>query len=444
MSIDLDSAEASIVRERNPQRAVELLTQAAEFCRNSDRRLYLPQILLDRGRTYLAANDAERAWRDFAAGIDELESQRGAIANLELRSRMLNTAEDLFDEAIALQVRRNDANAAFQLAERARARALLDVVEKAPVANVSDVAKELDRDTALVEYAVLPESLVIFSIRDGAMRMHTVAVKVSESTPAEVLLGPVKDDIAAAKKIIFVPDKILQRVPFGQYLVQSHAVEIAPSASFLVARKIEKTKQRSVLIVGNPAPNPDENLEALPSVEREVDDVGAIYRPARVIFGPDATKQRFISEAPNYDVIHFAGHGVSDEESLTASLLFAKTKTDSGRMYMSDIAKLKLPRAPLVVLAACGTLRGKAAGVEGMPSLARSFLAAGASTVIGTLWDIDDAKSATLLASFHRHIVAGDSPAVALQSAQREAIARGGEDADPKNWAPFVVYTATP
>jgi CHAT domain-containing protein len=79
-----------------------------------------------------------------------------------------------------------------------------------------------------------------------------------------------------------------------------------------------------------------------------------------------------------------------------------------------------------------------------MPSLARSFLAAGASTVIGTLRDVDDATAGGLLASFHRSIAAGATPAAALRSAQLDAIARGGADAEPKNWAPYVVYTATP
>jgi hypothetical protein len=49
-----------------------------------------------------------------------------------------------------------------------------------------------------------------------------------------------------------------------------------------------------------------------------------------------------------------------------------------------------------------------------------------------------------LLAAFHRSIAAGASPAAALRNAQLDAIARGGADAEPKSWAPYVVYTATP
>jgi len=105
---------------------------------------------------------------------------------------------------------------------------------------------------------------------------------------------------------------------------------------------------------------------------------------------------------------------------------------------------MRLPRAPLVVLAACGTLRGKTESIEGMPSIARSFLAAGASTVAGTLWDVDDARASAMGTAFHRAVDAGATPALALQEAQRDAIARGGEDAHPKHWGAYVIYTAVP
>jgi tetratricopeptide (TPR) repeat protein len=456
LTIELDGAEAIAVRDASPQRAVELLGRAVRFCQENDRRPYLPSFLLQLGRAHLAAGDGDAAWRAFAQAMDELEAQRGAIRDLELRSRMLDTAEELFDEALAFQVGRGDAAAAFAVAERARARGLLDATGgAAPVVSAQTVASRLEAGTVAVEYAVLPDMVVIFSIGPGGLRMHTVPVKADRLTAdrsdlANLLLAPVREDLGGAASVVFIPDKILQRVPFaslpwnGRYLIETHTVSVAPSASVLRPERVIGPKQRSVLIVGNPAPNPELKLELLPSVEREVASVSAIYRPARVLFGVKATKARFAADAPGYDVIHFGGHGVSDEESLTASLLFARDGSDPGRMYTADIEKLRLTRNPLVVLAACGTLRGRARGKEGMPSLARSFLAAGASTVVGTLWNVDDNQSGPLMTAFHRRIAAGETPASALRTAQLEAIARSGADAESKNWAAFVVYTVRP
>lgn len=456
LAIDLDTAEAVMVRERDPRRAIELLGRTIAFGRRTNRRFQLPRVLLERGRAYMAGDEDSLAWQDFSAAMDELEAQRSAIPDIALRSRMLNTAEDLFNEAIAFQVRRGNAEEAFRVAERARARSLLDVlsVDARPVASSAVVASRLPAGTLLVEYAVLPKQLVIFSIRDDGLRMHTVEIN-SNDLPSRVseavLLEPLRDEIAAAANLIIVPDKILQRTAFsslrwsGQYLVQTHTISETPSASRLVAsRPKERSREGSILIVGNPAADPEQNLDALPAVDREIEAISAMYDQAHVLLGSEATKARFVEKASQYDTIHFAGHGISDEESLTAALLFARGGRDLGRMDSSEITQLRLPRSPLVVLDACGTLRGRPVGMEGMPSLARSFIAAGASAVVGTLSDINDDRAASFITSFHRYMIDGASPPEALRAAQIEAIRRGGSAAYPKNWAPFVVYTATP
>jgi hypothetical protein len=269
--------------------------------------------------------------------MDELEAQRGAIDDVMLRSRMLDTAEELFDEAISLQVRRGNAETAFAVTEHARGRSLLDAVEGSPqpLSSSSAVAGRLEPGTLLLEYAVLPEQLVIFAISNDGMKMHIVKVKreelASHKDLAPLLLEPVRDDVAAAKSLIVVPEKSLQRVAFaglrwnGAHLVQSHAISIAPSASRLAAsRPVTKPKVASILLVGNPTADEEQNLEQLPAVEREINATRAFYGPARVLLDEEATRARFAEEAPKHDVIHFAGHGTSDDGSLTAALLFAR------------------------------------------------------------------------------------------------------------------------
>jgi hypothetical protein len=440
LTIEADAAEA-MARAGDPRRAVDLLSRTVTFCREHNRRLFLPELLLQRGRAYLAARDDSAAAADFSAGIDEIEAERAATVDASLRARMFDVAKDLFAEAIAFEVRRENAEGAFALAERARGRALLDLTGRAahPVASSKEIASRLDRETLLLEFSALPDRVVVFAIRDGVMRMTSVAMKTPDLPR---LLDAVREDLAVTSNVIVVPDGILQHASFAPYLVRTHAISVAPSASLLAANGRRATKGGTMLIVGNP--EGDDDTPALPEVEREVKALATVYRDAKLRFGPDATKARFIAEAAKYDAIHFAGHGFSDTDALTASLLFARDGADSGRLYLDDIARLRLTRAPLVVLAACGTLRGRATGMDGMPSIARSFLEAGASTVIATLESVDDAPTARLLRDFHRHLGSGESAAQALRDAQLDAIARGGEDARAKNWAPFVVYTTVP
>jgi CHAT domain-containing protein len=476
---EIDQAEAVVAMQRNPGRAIGLLTRALEFAAKSDQYIFMADLLWNRGRAHLAAGEKDAARADFLAGIEELEKQRGTIGTPELRARFFDASEGLFDDTVDLLADRGDAAVAFQVADRAKARALLEIDESAavpaPLLTPAVLAERLP-NAALVEFAVLDRGVVVFCVRNGDVRMQKLPIaadalrkkiealrqsianepvermRIVAAELYENLFGAIGDQIESAESLIIVPDDDLQRVPFGalwqrsknQYLAQSHVVTIAPSAAVIARRTAPVREQRSVLLIGNAAGNEEESLAYLPSVNDEIASLRRVYRSSRVLFGTEASKARFMTEVAAFDVIHFAGHGLSDDESLTASLLLARSDNDSGRLYMSDIAALRLPRAPLVVLAACGTLRGRVGGVEGMPSLARSFLAAGASTVVGTLWDTDDAGSVQLLTSFHRSIAANASPAVALRNAQLEAIARGGENAEPRNWAQYVIYAATP
>jgi CHAT domain-containing protein len=95
----------------------------------------------------------------------------------------------------------------------------------------------------------------------------------------------------------------------------------------------------------------------------------------------------------------------------------------------------------LVILAACGTLRGNAEHIEGVPTIARAFLAAGARSVVGTLWDIPDQASARFFAEFHRQLRADGDPAEALAKTQR-AFLTSNDRAHPSAWAAAEVFGA--
>jgi CHAT domain-containing protein len=139
-------------------------------------------------------------------------------------------------------------------------------------------------------------------------------------------------------------------------------------------------------------------------------------------------------------LIYFAGHADSDSGRSSAALLLA----DGATLDESDIVRLHLDRNPLVVLAACGTFRGDAMHVAGMPSLARAFLLAGARAVVGTLWEVEDDVTSALFLDFSNQLRAGASPARALGHAQR-AMLHSSEPRlmHPATWAPVEVVSGS-
>jgi CHAT domain-containing protein len=466
MAAVLDAAEGTVLRDRDPARAIEVLTRALDFYQRNQRTWLVPDVHLQRGRAYAAAGDQAGAWREYAAGLDAVESQRLASVAPAGRAQVLDAAEDLVDEALALLVATKDTDLAFSYAERTRARSLLDLIDDGNAAAVDrrTIQALLPPDVLFVEFAVLRDQLVTFAIRNNDYRVFTAQLRpidlgrrvdrlstlIAARAPLDIvrrdakelydlLFGQLGSLTTGARSIVLVPDYVLQRVPFAglwtaeRWLFEEASLVVAPSASVLVAgSKKPAARYRNLLVVANPQLS---SMVSLPFAEREADAIAALYGSPKALSGKQATKANFLAAVPHADVIHFAGHGLGDAE-LSPALFFAG---ESGRMYAHEISHLTLPRRPLVFVAACSTLRGRSTGLDGTRSIASAFLGARASTVVGTLWDIDDEPSAFIATEFHRAL-GHESPAEALRTAQRASLARGGHPAD---WAPFVVFSTT-
>jgi CHAT domain-containing protein len=102
---------------------------------------------------------------------------------------------------------------------------------------------------------------------------------------------------------------------------------------------------------------------------------------------------------------------------------------------MADLFTLRLDGA-LVTLSACETGRSAVVGGDELVGLSRGFLFAGASTLVQSLWRVDDTSTARLMHRFYTELCHGKAPGAALRSAQCSFIDHG---VHPYIWAPFQV-----
>jgi len=156
----------------------------------------------------------------------------------------------------------------------------------------------------------------------------------------------------------------------------------------------------------------------LPDVLAELADVARPYRQSSTVGRATFAAVRDAGA----DVIHLAGHTTAGTGAEGAVLIFA----GGERVPWSRVASLHLAQAPLVTLAACGTLRSDGRPDARTLSLGGGFLAAGARGVIGTLVPIADRDARELFTRIHQKLAAGAWPCDALREAQVEDRARGG------------------
>jgi CHAT domain-containing protein len=152
------------------------------------------------------------------------------------------------------------------------------------------------------------------------------------------------------------------------------------------------------------------------------------------VLEPDLAKYRYV---------HLATHGIfnSDQPHLSGlvfSLLDEKGKAVDGFLRLNDIYNMRLS-ADVVVLSACQTALGADVRGEGLIGLTRGFMYAGASRVVASLWQVDDASTVELMRRFYQGMMRDTlSPVAALQRAQRD-MARDSRWSSPFYWAAFVL-----
>ncbi len=160
-------------------------------------------------------------------------------------------------------------------------------------------------------------------------------------------------------------------------------------------------------------------------------------RGSRIVKDFAATRSAVIDPSLGaYRFIHFATHALIDQRNpdlsaLVLSQVDEQGKSQKGSLTAQDIHHLKLP-AELIVLSACRTGLGKDVRGEGLLSLTRGFLSAGASRVMVSLWAVEDQATAEMMSRFYSRML-GPQPmtaAAALRATQEEMWREG-------RWAPY-------
>ena len=302
---------------------------------------------------------------------------------------------------------------------------------------------------------------------------------------AEILLKPVAAQLGD-KRLVIVAEGALQYLPFAalpesivsgqsstQPLIIRHELVSLPSVSVLGTLRSE-IKGRNlppldIAVLADPVFDPADKrvkkalglqqpnqsspsaadirfTDPLPGTRDEAEEIVALGRPNKSLKALDFEANRELAlggRLSQYRYVHFATHGLVDSfhpelSAIVLSLVKADGTPQDGYLRAHEIYNINLS-ADLVGLSACETALGKEVKGEGLISLTRALMYAGAPRVVASLWAVRDESTSELMVDFYRGMIKqGKRPAEALRAAQIEMLKTNRWSA-PHYWAPFVL-----
>ena len=374
------------------------------------------------------------------------------------------------------------------------------------LSSVSDVQEFLPEDgTTMLTYAVGDSSSTLWAISARETQMFGLPSRMELSAAVDafrfaladptssniegvtgaghqlfsMLIEPANALVKASDHLIIVPDDILNYIPFGALVTDSHEAESFSDVPFLVkdlhvsyaqsasvldlivsGRESRARRPDKILLtIGDPVfSNPTSSdistndqvrsgafLDPLPFTAAEVTSITALFEDAEV----DMYLQESASEptlksslsSNSYRFVHLATHGLIDEDAPDfSSVVFSSSSDDSedGYLHAAEIFNLNLD-TELVVLSACETGLGQLIRGEGMVGLTRAFMYAGARSLVVSLWNVSDRSTSELMKQFYGEMMEfGADKSSALRHAKLDLLSRE-ESAHPFHWAPFVL-----
>jgi len=159
------------------------------------------------------------------------------------------------------------------------------------------------------------------------------------------------------------------------------------------------------------------------------------------LFVGDRARKDILKTGHLAPILHLATHAYADMQDPGRSyILLAPAKPDQAfdYLFLSEVYDLHLDGMSLATVSACETDAGKTVRGEGVESFSRAFLAAGARSVVTSLWPVGDRTTAQIMLRFYARLAKGAPKAEALRQTKLEFL-RNPASSHPAYWAAFVL-----
>jgi CHAT domain-containing protein len=224
------------------------------------------------------------------------------------------------------------------------------------------------------------------------------------------------------KELIIIPHLNLHQIPFAalpikgteELLGDRFIIRSIPSCQFL--QYCNNRPPITTIVVGTVEDADDTLLGARYEGAR----IAALYKippTNRLIGSTQATATNYHALLTRVNRLHSSHHAIADpHKPLKSALILAH-----GEMItLGDLLTTRYPNLDEVFLSACETHVGNTTIIDDIATLTTGFLCIGARSVQSTLWSVDDLATVIFNLFYHQQRKIGVTPAIAIQTAQRQ------------------------
>lgn len=259
------------------------------------------------------------------------------------------------------------------------------------------------------------------------------------------LFAPLAQKLNPERTLLIEGDDFLSRIPWaamvmpnGLYFGEKYKTISIPGLLYRNKHKLERYNApvRGLVVAPGALSFHDETFLPLPQVDDEVQIISKLYPDSKCIRDHQATVPRIRRELPQASFFHFSGHALTRE---TGGELLLWGANSGDALSAISLSKIDLHRCELVVLSACSSADVEQEIDRNPNGLVRSFIAAGARTVVASRWEIDFQATTELMRNFYGSMRKGKTVATSLQDAQNQLLHQPTR-AHPYFWAAFEVF----
>ncbi|MGZ3609456.1 MAG: CHAT domain-containing protein, partial [Ktedonobacteraceae bacterium] len=332
-----------------------------------------------------------------------------------------------------------------------------DVQHQVHQIDILRLRQQLSHDQLLLIYFLYQDSLVIFGVTHQELVTYEIADGVeqlehllpllhahldprgwshSEKHSSDVvcrlltrlyhiLVEPVTNLLPSRSGLLtIVPYGPLHKLPFhalydgSRFLVENFQVNYLPASSLLLhftssESQLHHNPDNASIAAKKPLVFGYSENGYLQRVKDEALTIASLLGGSCFLEN-EATIDRLIEQASQSSIIHLATHGQSRLDAPN----FSYVRLADGQLNAIDAFGLDLRECELVTLSGCETGLALSGGGDEQLGLGRAFLAAGASSLVMSLWPVEDNATNKLMKHFYEGLLKGESKVQALRVAQ--------------------------